>query len=148
MINLEGTVSKSFKEGTIQTSGVHQFIKNLLTYIRWEHRNCAIFMNILLRKDCSDSIQIKNKNLRPRIIFWLENTSLILRMHKFNSDGHPPLCKWKFIEGLEAEDVSHLKLQLLQYLRESPLGGLSSLSCPCFLEQAPPIEKISCNHLS
>lgn len=47
-------------------------------------------------------------------------------------------------KGRENEVVNHLELPLLQYFPDTPLGELSSLSSwSLFLEQAPPIEKIS-----
>ena len=44
-------MSKSFKGSTCETTRANQILKNLLSYIRWEFRERAIFMYVLLRKD-------------------------------------------------------------------------------------------------
>ena len=67
-------------------------------------------------------------------------------MHKSIREGHFPRRGSMSTKGRENEVVNHLELPLLQYFPDTPLGKLSSLSSwSLFLEQAPPIEKVSDN---
>lgn len=60
-------------------------------------------------------------------------------------DGHFPFPCLISIAAREIEVPNHFELPLLQYLTETPLCPLSSLTCwPRFLEQAPPMEQQSC----